>query len=173
MTEMTGFDVLPGWLPPAAARSVAEAERVCARQARQADAEREARRESSRSRAIESYRSQAELRGEYVSAVALATGQGLGRPISAVFAEAQAQADIADARETGRVRREGTGPVPQLEHIDFDEPVLHHAAARSGTGLAIFNRARHFRDRLAARRAAEAAEATRDYLPLRQPVRLP
>jgi hypothetical protein len=105
--------------------------------------------------------------------MALATGQGIGRPISAVFAEAEAQADIADARETGRVRREGTGPVPQLQHVEFGETVLHHAAAARGEfGLKIFNRARHFRDRLAAQRAAELADRNRDHFSLAQPVTL-
>jgi hypothetical protein len=51
--------------------------------------------------------------------------------------------------------REGHGePV----HIEVGEPVIHTPAARSVTGRAIFNRARRFRDLLAARRQLERAE---------------
>ena len=49
------------------------------------------------------------------------------------------------------------GP-PQRLHVFFDEPQLPAPAARSATGLRIFNRARHFHDLLAARRQLEAAE---------------
>jgi hypothetical protein len=166
MTELAGFDI-PSWLPPAAARSVAAAELAAQREARQAESQREARAESARSRAIESYRAAAELRGEQISPMALATGAGLGRTPAQIFAEAEAQAQRIDAIEGTRARREGTGPV---QHVDFDEPVIH--SARGETGLAIFNISRRFRARVAARRAAEAAERTRDYLPLRQPVEL-
>ena len=172
MSELAGFEGgLPGWLPPAAARSVAEAERVCARESRHAEAEREARAESSRSRAIEAYRIGAGLRGEVITPLQLATGAGLGRSLADVFDEARRMADLDDARQVARVKREGQGrPVP-LQHVEFDEPQIH-TAARSETGLKIFNRARHFRDRLATQRAAEAADRNRDHFSLAQPVTL-
>jgi hypothetical protein len=171
MSETAGFGAdIPAWLPAAAARSVAAAELVAQRESRQAGAQREARAESARARAIESFRAAAELRGEVISPMALATGAGLGRTLAQILAEAGSQASRIDAQEAARVRREGTGPLPQLEHVEFAEPVIH--SARSETGLKIFNVGRHFRDRLAARRAAESAERTADHFSLRQPVEL-
>ena len=174
MSELAGFEGgLPGWLPPAAARSVAEAERVCARESRQAEAEREARAESARSRAIESYRVAAGLRGEVITPLQLATGAGLGRSLADVFDEARRAADLDDARQVARVRREGQGrPVP-LQHVEFGEAVIHEASPRSERGLVAFHRYRRFLDGREKKRAAAAAEErTRDDFSLAQPVTL-
>ena len=163
MSELAGFEGgLPGWLPPAAARSVAEAERVCARESRQAEAEREARAESARSRAIESYRAAAELRGEVISPMQLATGAGLGRTVQQIFAEAESQADRMDAREVARMRTAGEAPALHL----LDAEVTIHGPS-SPVKRSIASRSRRWRDwqekKLETANALAAVEAEMDY----------
>jgi hypothetical protein len=105
MTDLAGFGV-PDFLP-LATRKALQAEEVREyREAKEAEAERERLAEAHRSANLAMFRDQAEARGEHVSAMALATGQVTGRSIGDIFAEASAAADIADAREAARQRRE-------------------------------------------------------------------
>jgi hypothetical protein len=106
MTTETAAFGAPSWLPERIQRAQAIEDQREQREGRAAEAEREGRREVAEDRARMAYRSQAEARGDVVSAVALATGQGLGRTIGDVFTDARAQADIADAREAARQRHE-------------------------------------------------------------------
>ena len=69
------------------------------------------RTEAKRSATMALYAEQAELRGEHVSAFALATGQVPGRTAGDVLATAAAMADIEDRRAEARARREENGPV--------------------------------------------------------------
>jgi hypothetical protein len=56
------------------------------------------------------------------------------------------------------LHREGYGEPAQLTHVEFGEPRILAPTARSATGLRMFNRARHFRDKLKAEAALLAAE---------------
>lgn len=88
---------------------------VLARQAREEQAERvEAARaereqadrvEAAEDRARMAYRNAAEGRGEAVGAMQMATGQGLGRSLADIFADAEASAAREDARAAARARR--------------------------------------------------------------------
>ncbi len=126
--ELAGFGV-PSWLPASVQRSMALEEIAEAKAARDAEREREASREAAHDRALLAYRSQAEARGEHIGALSLATGEGVGRSLQDVLADAQAQADMADAREAGRLAREARngGPLP---HVEFGEARI----GRSGDG---------------------------------------
>jgi hypothetical protein len=113
-----------GWLPAGLQRRMA-AEDAAERQAeRDAAAEREAVREQKHEAALALYRSQAEARGEVVSAVALATGQVTGRDVNEVLADARAAAEREDARQASRDRREDV-------HFIDQEPAVHTASRSS------------------------------------------
>ncbi len=88
------------------------------REARRAEAERQDRAEQAAETALAMYRSQAEARGEVVSAVALARGEIGGRTAAEVLADAQGAADREDARQAARDRRE------EVCFIDR-EPTIH------------------------------------------------
>ena len=142
------------WLPPTAQRELAREDALEAAEARRAEEERQAAAEAWHERNLAMYRAQAEARGEEITAIALAAGRVTGRPIAAVFADAQRAADAQDARDAARARREGDGG---RLHIEVGDPVLHHG--RGEVGWKIFHRARRFRAQVQARKALDAAEA--------------
>jgi hypothetical protein len=97
----------PGsWLPASVQRRIAVEEQAERRLARAADRERQDREESAHERAVGAYRAAAEARGEQVSALAIARGEGLGRSLQDVLGDATAAADHEDARQAARARRE-------------------------------------------------------------------
>jgi hypothetical protein len=103
MSEQTaGF----GWLPASVQRRMAVEEQAERRAARDAEREREARREAAEDKALNAYKAAAEQRGEIVSALALATGQGIGRSIQDVFADARLAGEREDGRAAARQRHE-------------------------------------------------------------------
>jgi hypothetical protein len=122
MSEQQGWAL--GDLPAGIQRRMAASDAAEAREGRAAEAEREARREAAHERALTAFRSAAEARGEYVSGVALATGQAGGRSLADIFAGVEAAADREDARlgAAERHQRDDWG------YLDGREPQL---AARS------------------------------------------
>jgi pyruvate/2-oxoglutarate dehydrogenase complex dihydrolipoamide acyltransferase (E2) component len=122
--ELAGFGV-PSWLPGRVQRAMAAEAAAERKEAREAEQQREARQEEAHDKALSLYRSQAEERGEVVSAVALATGQVAGRSIEDVFASAIAGADQTDARVKAQEKPDN------VCLIDAPEPVIH-GARRSG-----------------------------------------
>ena len=104
MTEVAGFGT--GWLPAGVQRRMAVEEQAERREARAAELERAEQAEQAHDKALGAYRAAAEARGETVSALALATGQGIGRSIEDVFADARLAADREDGRAAARRRHE-------------------------------------------------------------------
>src|SRR5437763_23403 len=88
------------------------------REARDAELEREQRAEAKRSAAMALYATQAEERGEFVSAFALATGQVAGRSAAEVLAAAAVMADREDARQAWQERKENG----ERLNLCFDSP---------------------------------------------------
>jgi hypothetical protein len=109
MTETAGFGT--SWLPASVQRRMAVEDQAERREARRAEAERQDRQESAHERAVGAYRAAAEQRGEVVSALQLAAGQGIGRSVEDVFADAVAAAEREDARAAARQRHEDGGAV--------------------------------------------------------------
>lgn len=103
--DLAGFGV-PDFLPLRTRRALQAEEIREHREAREAEAERERRAEAHRSANLAMFRDQAEARGQHISAMELATGQVAGRTIEDIFAGASAVADMADAREAARERRD-------------------------------------------------------------------
>jgi hypothetical protein len=111
---------IPDWLPQQVQRRM-HAEAVSeARTARRAERERESRHERAEELARAAYREAAEARGEYVSALALASGEVAGRTVAEVLAGALAAAGHEDARSAAREARAAQGEVP----VVFGEPVI-------------------------------------------------
>ena len=152
MSEQAG-----GWgaqaFPPRAQRLLAQEAAAEAREVKRAEEERQATAEARRAQALELYGQQAALRGEDVSAFALATGQITGRSITDILTAARSAGDREDAVGAARASREADGA---RAHVFVGEPVLHHG--RGEAGWAIFHRARRFRAEVRARKALEAAE---------------
>jgi hypothetical protein len=114
----------PGsWLPAGVQRRLAVEEQAERREARNAEQEQAERAEQSHDKALNAYRAAADARGEVVSAMALATGQGIGRSIGDVFADARLAAEREDGRAAAKQRRED-GEVVFIDR----EPVLHGAS---------------------------------------------
>jgi hypothetical protein len=114
MSEMAGFGAAM-WLP-ARVRAAQEAEeRAEAREARRAEAARAEAAEAAADKGLGAYKAAAEMRGETVSAMALASGEEIGRSLEDVFADAIAAADHEDARQGARAKREA-GIEP--EHVE-------------------------------------------------------
>jgi hypothetical protein len=157
VTETTAGWGIAAELPVAIQRRMVLAEAEEHRIEREQAAERERLAEQRRQRAMTLAVQQAEARGEYVSALAIATGQVQGRTFEQIFAAAAEAGDREDQIAAARANREA-GRV----HIEFGEPnIIHAPAARSSIGLRIYHRARRFgeaqRTRAAAERAAEAS----------------
>jgi hypothetical protein len=139
MTDLAGFGI-PDWLPLATQKALRAEEAREYRAARDAEIERDQRHEAKRSAAMALYAEQAELRGEHVSAFALATGQLPGRTAGEVLAAAAAMADIEDRREEARARRAEDGPL----NFCFDPPAA--TRAETAEGREIRNTVRHYAD---------------------------
>ncbi len=118
---------MAGWLPPAVARRVADDDAHERAQARRDEAERADQADACRENALAAYKTAAEARGEVVSAVQLATGEGIGRTTADIFGDAIAAADREDARTAARQRHED-GEVVFIDR----EPVLHGASRSDG-----------------------------------------
>jgi hypothetical protein len=170
MSEQAGWGAGP-WLPPSAQRQLAREAAREALEAREAEADREDAAETRRAQALQMYRSQAELRGEDPpSVLELAAGAAGGRSLGEIFAGAIAAADRQDARERARLAREDTAPLP---HVFVGEAQLAQPTpTRGAVGLQMFNRYRHWKDAVDARRRADELEARRDDFPLARPVSL-
>ena len=107
MTEtLAGFGMAE-WLPQRIQRQMMVQDAAEAAEAKRAEAERATAADDRLGRALELYRSGAEARGEVVSAVALATGEGLGRSIGDVLSGLAAAADRQDGREAAQRRARG------------------------------------------------------------------
>ena len=155
MSEQEGFNAVWLPLPPRAQRLMLQEDARELREARQAEEAREAAAESRRAGALELYRQQAAMRGEDVSAFALATGQVSGRSVSDILTAAAAAGDREDAVAAARASREGAQPV----HVEVGEPILHHGPVpkRGKIGMELFHRYRHWKDMVDARRRFEEA----------------
>jgi hypothetical protein len=105
MTDLAGFGDA-AWLPARVQRRIAAEEHAEAREARRSEAARVEAADAAREKSLGAYRAAAEARGETVSAMALATGEGIGRSMADVFADAIAAADHEDARQAAQARRE-------------------------------------------------------------------
>ena len=152
MTEIAGWGV-PGFLPPAVARRALRDDAREAIESKRAEAERELLAEERRSRAMALYAEQAELRGEVVTAMQLATGQVSGRSIADILAAASAAADRDDVITAARLHRDGHGE-PERVHIEVGEPVI----VASPVKRTIASRSRRWQDWQERKAAAEAAK---------------
>jgi len=156
MSEVAG-SWEPSGLPPRVARLVAQADAMEMVAGQREEAERAQRNEAVAADALRLYAEQEAARGRDLTALELATGTIKGRDLTAIFADAMAAGDHADAIAAARASRDGTAGVPQ---VFVGEPVIREAArSRGPVGRAMDRRLRHFHDRQAARRAEAAAAA--------------
>jgi hypothetical protein len=119
VTGLAGFGAA-GWLPARVQRAQAAEEAAERREARRAEAARAERAEAAREKSLSAFRAAAELRGEVVSALALAAGEVAGRTLGDIFADARRAGDREDALAASRDRRE--------ELVYVDEPVIAGAS---------------------------------------------
>jgi hypothetical protein len=113
MDELNGFgDDLP-WLPRSVIRAREIETRAEDRQAREDERARADRRDQLHERAMAASRAELMASGEDVSAMAMVTGEGLGRTASDVLQMAAAAADRQDARESHRNQVRGTADAPE------------------------------------------------------------
>ena len=96
----------PDFLPPNVARRMARDDAREVREAKQAEAEREQLVEERHQRALSLAVAQAEGRGEYVSALEIATGQLGGRSFEDIFSAAVEAGDHQDQIAAARASRE-------------------------------------------------------------------
>jgi hypothetical protein len=165
MTE-TAASGTPGWLPPRVAYGAMLEEHEEAREAKEAEAARARWREERTNQAVARYIAERRAGGEPVSPM---TSAVIGVPDDQQECDSRARSALQLA--LGRFQSEyaeelawekdhprpPAGP-PEPLHVFIAEPRLPAPAARSATGLRIFNRARHFRDVLNARAALAAAQ---------------
>jgi hypothetical protein len=137
--DLAGFGV-PDFLPLATRRALHAEEIREHREAKEAEAERERRAEAHRSANLAMFKDMAEARGQHISAMELATGQVAGRTLGDIFAEASAMADMADAREAARERRDSGERLT----LCIDSPPA--TRAETAEGREIKNTIRHFAD---------------------------
>ena len=124
MSETAAFGV-PAWLPASVQRRQAAEDARERAEARRADRERAEADERRHEAAVQAWAAAAEVRGEAVSAMQLATGEGIGRSLGDVFAEARAAADREDGRAEALRRR-----LDESGELIYAEPRIH--ASRSG-----------------------------------------
>jgi hypothetical protein len=153
MTELAGFGDNSSWLPVRVQRALAAADAAERREARHAEAARADAADAAREKSLAAYKAAAELRGEVVSAVALASGEVAGRTVADVFADARAAGDRDDARAAARDRRD--------ELVYVDEPVIH--AGRSAPLVAEYALDRQLRRADELHRDLVALRARYDY----------
>jgi hypothetical protein len=127
VSELAGWGVA-AWLPDRVLRAMAVEDAHERAEAKRAQAEQEDRAEAAHDAALALYRRQAEARGEVVSALALATGEDVGRSAADVLTEAAAAADRQDAIQRARERREDGNWC----YLDAPEPRIQGAASRAG-----------------------------------------
>jgi hypothetical protein len=145
---MPEIDLL-SWLPAQSQRLLAAEQKEDDSQEREAKRARVARHEELANRAIATYISEAAARGEYVSPIDAVNGR-VGRTVEQILLGAQGE--VAD-----RVPKPLREPNPDRGvWLGAAEPVI--LPARSANGLRLFNRMRHFTDRLETRRRAEQAQ---------------
>jgi hypothetical protein len=108
------------WLPERVQRRQDAEDRAEEREARRAEKAQEDAAEAAQEKALAAYREQAEMRGEHISAMDLATGRIPARTVQDVFRDAMAAADREDARTAAREQREAQGGA----HVEFGEPVI-------------------------------------------------
>ncbi len=156
-----------GWgaadfLPASVLKAQAIEERAERREARDAERQRAEYLEQRHERAVSSWKAMAEERGEMVTAMQIATGEGLGRTLEDVFETSRMLADREDARERARLAREGT---PPPEHIWFDEPrILQPVTPAKRSALIKSRRFTEWKQKQAAADAArKALEHELDY----------
>jgi len=135
--DLAGFGV-PDFLPLATRRALHAEEIREHREAKEAEAERERRAEARRSANLAMFKDMAEARGQHISAMELASGQVAGRTLGDIFAEASAMADMADAREAARERRDSG----QRLNLCIDSPAA--TRAESPESRAVLNTVRHY-----------------------------
>jgi hypothetical protein len=153
MSETAGWGV-PSFLPPGVARRAAQDDAREAIEAKHAEAEREVLAEERHSRAMAAYCQQAELRGEVVTAMQLATGQVPGRPISAILEAARQAGDRDDVVTAARLHQQGHGE-PERVHVEVAEPVILSSPVKR----TIASRSRHWREWQERKTAADNARA--------------
>jgi len=136
--DLAGFGV-PDFLPLATRRALHAEEIREHREAKEAEAERERLAEAHRSSNLAMFKDMAEARGQHISAMELATGQVAGRTLGDIFAEASAMADMADAREAARERRDSG----ERLNLCFGE-ASRAKAAETREGREILNTVRHY-----------------------------
>jgi hypothetical protein len=156
MSDLMGMGT-PDWLPRSVVKRQLEEERLQRKAAREEEARLASDHEARHQRALTLYKEQAEARGEEISVLDMAQGLVTGRSVGDILRAAEMASDAEDARQRAREAREGT---PPPVHINFDEPVIHVPV--SPVKRSIATRSRHFFEAVAARRAAEAAQAKVD-----------
>lgn len=139
--DLAGFiGDIPGWLPRSTQKATRAEEVRERREARDAELEREQLAEAKRSAAMALYAEQAEQRGEYVSALQMATGQVAGRTAAEVLAAAAVMADREDARAEWQERREAG----ERLNLCFDSPPA--TRAESPESREVLNTVRRYAD---------------------------
>jgi hypothetical protein len=119
--QLSGFGN-PAWLPASVIRAREIEDRAEAMQAREEERARIEGRESAHERAMAASRAQLIASGADVSAMALVTGEGLGRTAGDVLAMAAAAADREDAHAARRDQIRGTADAP--EFLGYGDVVL-------------------------------------------------
>jgi hypothetical protein len=145
----------PSWLPATVRRAQYLEEQREAREAREAERERAAQLEQRHERAIASWRSQAEERGEFYSAMEIVQGN-VGRTIDEVLQSARAAMESEDNWAAARASREGAEPV----HVNFGEPNI--ITPVSPAKRSMLNRSRRFNEWRERQAAADAARKAMD-----------
>jgi hypothetical protein len=118
MSELAGFGN-PDWLPASVRRARDVEQRAEDREARVEAQARADRGEAAHDRALAASRAQLMASGADVSAMAMVTGEGLGRTAGDVLQMAEAAGDREDARAASRDQLRGTADAP--EWIDSGE----------------------------------------------------
>ena len=124
MTEtLAGFGEVLDGLPPRVRRAMVVDDATEAAAAKRAQAARETAAADRRDRVLGAAREQAIERGEQVSAMAMISGDGLGRTIHDVLTDTAALADRQDAITAARRRARGERE-EDVEIFYVHEPVL-------------------------------------------------
>jgi hypothetical protein len=143
----------PSWLPPGVRRAQYLEAQEEARETREAERARAERAERRWDEAVTAALRNAELRGEYVDLAGRLSGYTGARTVADVLESARLASEREDQVAAAKASREPG----ELAHVFVDEPVI--LAARSETGLKLFNRARKFAEMVSARSRADAARA--------------
>jgi len=115
LATWTGDVTAGSWLPDRSQRAMAAEDAHERAEARRAEIERQDREDKAHERALGAYRAAAEARGEFISAVQLAAGDGISRSIEDVFADARLASEREDGRAAARQRHQD-GDVVFIDH---------------------------------------------------------